>query len=129
MNARIFLLVVTAVLAGSVLTGCSLFATEPIPVSTTLSPAQQKAQNVINEANLTMTSAANVIAQKKAAGVTTRAQAQRDLDKVKKLSADLDKAQALLDKGFTLDAETQAAALNKALLALHKELAERKAKP
>jgi metal-dependent amidase/aminoacylase/carboxypeptidase family protein len=108
------------------LVGC--VASEPIPVSENLSPAQQKAQNVINEANLTMTSAANVVAQKKAAGVTTRAQAQRDLDKVKGHARDIDKAQALLDAGFTLDAETLAAAMNKALLALHKEISERKAK-
>jgi hypothetical protein len=32
------------------------------------------------------------------------------------------------DAGFTLDAETLAAAMNKALLALHKEISERKAK-
>lgn len=112
-------------------TGCTTgpFATEPIPVSKTLSPTAQKAQNVINEANVTLTSAANVIAMKRKEGVSTRAQAQKDLDKVKDFAKDLDKAQSLLDKGFTLDAETLAEGLNKSLLSLHKEISSRKAKP
>jgi phosphohistidine swiveling domain-containing protein len=113
------------------LVGCETLGitTAPIPVDAALSPTAQKAQNVINEANLTLTSAANVIAQKKAAGVITRAQAQSDLNKVKKFAADLDRAQALLDSGFSLDAETLATVLNKGLLALHKEISARKAKP
>jgi len=122
----IYALLIAVALAGC---GSGLFATAPIPVSEKLSPAAQKAQNVINEANVTLTSAANVIAMKKREGVSTRAQAQRDLDKVKGYAKDLDKAQELLDKGFVLDAETKAEALNKVLLALHKELASRKAKP
>ncbi len=118
----------TLLLLVALLAGCASgpFATDPIPVSENLSPAAKQAQNVFNEANVTLTSAANVIAVKKREGVSTRAQAQSDLDKVKAHAKDLDKAQALLDAGYVLDAETRAAVLNKALLALHKEISERK---
>lgn len=112
----------------TVLLGCATgpFATAPIPVSEKLSPDAQKAQNVINEANVTLTAAANVLAQKKKDGIVTRAQAQSDLNRIKKYGEELDKAQALRDAGAVLDAETQAKAINAALLALRKEIASRK---
>lgn len=110
--------------------GCTSgpFATTPIPVSKELSPAAQKVQKAIDEANLTLTAAANVIARNKRDGISTRAQAQADLDQVKKYAGDLDKAQVLLDTGSVLDAEKRAEALNKLLLVLHKEVSSRKAK-
>lgn len=115
----------------SVAAGCATgpFATAPIPVDKALSPAAQKAQNVINEANVTLTAAALVIARNKKEGISTRAQAQADLNKVKKAGEDLDKVQILLDAGSVADAQARAEALNTLLLSLHKEVTSRKAKP
>lgn len=107
--------------------GCSVL-TPPgsIPVSQSLSPAAQQAQSLINEANVLLTAAANVIAQNVVDGIYTKDEGQAQLNKVKALAAQVDKAAALLMAGEVLSAKDQAELTRKLIIALHREVAERK---
>ena len=80
------------------LPGCALFGpVEPITsikAPTTLSEAGQAAQAAVNEANLSLTAAANIIGQNVKDRIWTKTQAQGYLDKVKDYAKRTDQAQA-----------------------------------
>jgi soluble cytochrome b562 len=97
-----------------------------LPVSQKLSPAAQSVQKSINEANVILTAAANVLSQQVADGILSKPDAQAYLSKIKGYAADVDKAQDLLAKGLILDAKNQAEILSKLVVALHKEIASRR---
>lgn len=107
------------------LPSCALFAPAEIPVSQQLSVQAQAAQKSINEANVALASAANVIAQNVTDGIMTKPEAQAMLDKVKDYAKKVDAAQTLLNSGDILSAKNQADLIKSAILALHKEVAKR----
>jgi len=109
------------------LSGCALVAPADIPVSAKLSPAAQTVQKAINEANIALTATANVIAQNVLEGIMTKPEAQSALDKVKDYGKKVDAAQVMLNTGDVLNAKTQAELLSSLILALHREVAKRKA--
>lgn len=118
------------ILALSLLAGCAMF-TQPgtIPVSQQLSPAAQTAQTAINEANILLTAAANVIAQNVVDGISTKAEGQKQLDQVRTYAAQVDRAKRLLDSGDIVAAKDQAELASKLIVALHREVASRARKP
>lgn len=122
---RYFLVALTLAL-GLALSGCSVF-TKPgeIPVSEKLSAPAQVAQTAINEANVLLAAVAKVIAQNAKDGISTKEEAQKLLDKVRKYSADVDKAKKLLDAGDIMSAKTQAELVNKLIVSLHREVTAR----
>ena len=79
------------------LSGCALVGqVEPLStmsVPATLPEAGKQAQVAVNEANLALTAAANVIAANVKDGIWTKAQAQGYLDKVKDYAKQVDRAQ------------------------------------
>lgn len=109
------------------LTGCALFSpTGTIPVSQTLSAPAQQAQSSINEANVLLAAAANVIAQNVVDGITPKDDARAQLAKVKSLAADVDRAKRLLEAGDIATAGQQAELARKLIVALHREVAQRR---
>lgn len=106
--------------------GCTLFQPAPIPVSATLSPAAQSVQKALNEANVTLAAAANVVAQNVTEGILSKPDGQAYVAKLKELAQKVDQAKALLDKGLVLDAKNQAELLSSLIIALHKEVASRR---
>lgn len=108
------------------LPGCSVL-TPPgsVPVSQSLSPQAQAAQTAINEANILLIAASNVIAQNVVDGVSTKEEGRVLLARVKALAADVDRAQKLLVAGEVVTAQTQAELTRKLLVALHREVAEK----
>jgi soluble cytochrome b562 len=103
--------------------GCSLFQPAPIPVSEKLSPMAQDAQKSLNEANLALTAAANVIAQDVTEGIILKAEAQEYITEIKALAKRVSATQALLDAGDILTAKNQAAQLQQLVLVLHRRVA------
>lgn len=123
---RILLVVLAIALSGCGLMGPGgLFPKNDIPVSQTLSPAAQTVQNALNEANVTLTAAANVVAQNVAEGIYTKPQGQSYVAKIKDFAKQVDAAQVLLQNGDILNADKQAQVLSKLIIALHKEVATR----
>ena len=106
--------------------GCTLFQPAEIPVSQKLSAQAQTAQKAINEANVTMAAAANVIAQNVTEGIMTKPEAQSALDKLKDYARKVDAAQVLLNGGNILDAKNQAELLASLILTLHREVVARR---
>ena len=101
--------------------GCGIFGpTEPVGKAST--PAEQ-AQLAVNEANLSLTAAANVVAGNLKDRVWTKAQAQGYLDKIKDLSHQVDRAQELIRLGDFTQGKTQAEVVKAALIILHREIA------
>jgi hypothetical protein len=118
----------TAVLvAAAALSGCGTMFTQAgtIPVSQSLSPQAQAAMNAINEANVLLAAAANVIAQNVVDGISTKAEGQKLLDQVRAYSADVDRAKAMLVAGEVLAARDKAELARKLVVALHREVAAR----
>lgn len=114
-------------IAGLALGGCSLFG--PVtPVSTgtvsqTLPPAGQQAQLAINEANLALTAAANVISANVKDRIWTKNQAQDYLNKVRDYAKQVDRAQELVRFGDFAQGKTQAEAVKALIVILHREIA------
>lgn len=102
---------------------------EPPKVDQTLSEPAQAAQSAINEANLMIAAAANVIGNNAAAGIMTKAEAQQALDEVKRLREQARSAQAVLDLGDIGNAQTQAALINQLAAALHARVAKQARSP
>lgn len=96
-----------------------------LPVSQSLSPAAQNVQKAINEANITIAAAFNVVAQNVTEGILTKVEGQDYVGKLKNYAAKVDAAQALLKGGDILNAQKQSEILSRAVLALHKEIASR----
>lgn len=106
--------------------GCAMFQPSDIPVSPGLSQPAQSVQKAINEANVTLTATANVVAQNLADGILTKPEAQGYVAKLKGYAADVDNAQKLLDAGLVVDAQKQSELLSRLIIALHKEVASRR---
>lgn len=81
-------------------------------------------QEAINEANITLTATANVVAQNVKDGIFTKEEGQRYIDKVRDLAKKVDAAQKLVDTGMP-DAEKQAELVRDLIVALHREVAQR----
>lgn len=120
----------TALFAVLLLTSCAMF-TQPgtVPVSEKLSPAAQAAQTTINEANILLTAAANVIAQNVVDGISTKDEGQKQIDQVRTYAAQVDRAQKLLESGDIVSAKNQAELAQKLIVTLHREVAARARKP
>jgi PBP1b-binding outer membrane lipoprotein LpoB len=107
--------------------GCSMFGpletATPMSVPTTLPEAGRQAQLAINEANLALTAAANVIAANVKDGIWTKAQAQGYLDKVREYAKQVDRAQEAVRLGQFSTAQAQANAVQALILILHREAA------
>lgn len=124
---RTIIAAICIALASCVLPGCTTLGTTG--VSSALSPEAQLAQRAINETNVTLAAAANVIAQNLSDGVMTRAEAQEALNQVKEYAIKADDAQKLLDTGFVLDAKNQAELVKGLISTLHKQVAAKARKP
>jgi len=112
----------------ALLPGCALFAPASIPVSQTLPAAAQEVQKNINEVNIALAAAANVVAQDLKDGILTKVEAQAYVDAIKDLAKKSDQTQELLAGGKILDAKNQAELMSAAILALHREVASRRKK-
>ena len=112
---------------GVVMTSCSILG--PVePIGKASSPAEQ-AQLAVNEANLSLAAAANVIASNVKDKVWTKQQAQSHLDKVKDLSRQVDRAQELIRFGDFTGGRTQAEIVKAGLVILHREIAAKARQP
>lgn len=120
MIAMMRLVIFAGALAAVGLVACDTLGTSGVVAGQT---AAQQAQGVINESNVTLTAAANVIAQNALDGTMTKQEAQSALDQVRELVRQVDLAQALLNSGAVLDAKTKADVVNRLVLALHKQVA------
>lgn len=96
-----------------------------IPVSQDLSPLAQAAQTSINEANVALAAAKQVIRDKAANGIVSADEAQTWLDRTRALDEKVDAAQSLLALGDPAAAKTQAEWINTAIVALQAEIAKR----
>lgn len=105
------------------LAGCQLFGPiEPVSTRPITTPAEQ-AQNAVNEANLGLTAAANVVAGNVKDRIWTKAQAQPYLDKIKDYAQQVDRAQELIRLGEFGAGKTQAEATRALIVILHREIA------
>jgi hypothetical protein len=111
----------------TILPGCALLGpvepVAPIGVPSTLPEAGKQAQNAINEANVGLAAAANVIAANVRDGIYTKAQAQAYLDQVKDYARKIDRAQEAVKLGDFSSAQGQADAVRSLILILHREVA------
>ena len=98
------------------------------PIGKASSPSEA-AQLAVNEANLSLAAAANVIAQNVKDRVWTKQQAQGHLDKVKDLSHQVDRAQELIRLGDFTGGKTQAEIVKAGLVILHREIAAKARQP
>lgn len=111
------------------LTSCALLGTVE-PVSTRpLTGVAEQAQNAVNEANLSLTAAANVIAQNVKDGIWTKEQGKTYLDKVKDYAKQTDRAQELVRLGEFGQGKTQAEAVKALIVVLHREAAAAARRP
>jgi soluble cytochrome b562 len=81
-------------------------------------------QEAINEANVTLTATASVIAQNVKDKIYTKEEGQKYIAKVRELAGKVDDAQKLVSAGLP-DAAKQAEIVRSLILALHKEVASR----
>ena len=113
------------VLAMLGMTGCA--ALQPTPIAdlkmpSTLSEAGKTAQGAINEANVALTAAYNVVAANLADKTMSVTDGTKYLASLDEYAKKLDAAQDALNLGNVADANTQAQAINALILALHKQL-------
>lgn len=121
---RILIVVLALALSGCGSIG-GLFQKSDIPVSATMSTQAQEVQKALNEANVTLTAAATVVAQNVTEGIITKPDGQAYIARIKEFAKQVDAAQILLKGGDILNANTQAQILSKLILALHREVASR----
>ena len=114
--------ILSALLLSLALSGCAMFAPAEIPVSQQLSQSHQQAQKVINEANITLGAAYNVVAQNVTDGIWTKDEGRDYVGKLNDLTSQVNAATALM-KSDPLSAKNQAELLNRAIIALHREIA------
>lgn len=98
-------------------------ACTPIHSVTAPATAEARAQSAIDEANVLIAAAANVIAQNVKDGVMSRDEAQAALDRVRGFAGQLDEAQGLIREGQHVLAQNRAQLAHRLLLALHREVA------
>ena len=111
------------VLLLALLPACTVQPVSQMSVPTTLPEAGKQAQVAVNEANLALTAAANVIAGNVKGAIWTKAQAQGYLDKVKEYAKRVDRAQELVRLGQFDLGKTQADSVQALILILHREVA------
>ena len=95
---------------------------EPVSTKKPTSAAEQ-AQYAVNEANLGLTAAANVVAGNVKDRIWTKTQAQPYLDKIRDYARQTDRAQELIRLGQFDAGKTQAEATKALILILHREIA------
>ena len=118
------------VIASTIALGaCSGFTPTSLPISQNLPQAAQTAQKAINEANVALAAAANVLTQQVTDGILTKQEAQAYLDRLKGYAKQVDGSKELLAKGLILDAKKEAELVAKLIIALHREVAARARKP
>lgn len=103
--------------------GCSFLKPQPIAelkMPSTLSEAGKQAQNLINEANVAITAAYNVVAANLENGTMSAVDGAKYIAALDDYAKKVDAAQSALNLGQVADAKTQAEALNKLIVALHK---------
>ena len=106
--------------------GCAdLLRPADVPVSQSLPVAAQSVQKTINEVNIALTAAANVVAQNKADGIYNDAEVAGYKAQLQDAARQVDKAQNLLRLGDIASARTQAEIVERLILALHKEVVAR----
>ena len=104
--------------------GCAGFGgPAALPVSQSLSQPAQNVQKALNEANITLTAAFNVVAQNVAEGILTKPEGQAYVSTLKDYAAKVDAATLLLKSGDILNAQKQSEILSRAIITLHKEIA------
>ena len=105
------------------LAGCGLLGiSEPIGKAST--PAEQ-AQLAVNEANLSLTAAANVVAGNVKDRIWTKEQAQGYLNKIRDYARDVDRAQDLVRAGQFELGKSQAELTKSLIIILHREIAQK----
>lgn len=116
------LIVAFAVALGS----CAVF-TPPgtIPVSQALSPAAQAVQASVNEMNVLLTAAANVVAQNVGDGIVSKEEARQQITKIKSYAQTVDQAQALLRSGDAIAAKNKVDLVRGLVVSIHREVAAR----
>ena len=103
------------------LAGCSVMQRTAIPTDPV--EAKRLAQTYINEANVTLTAAANVVAQKRKDNIITVAERDSYVDKIRDFAKQADDVQALLDTGDIEKGFNQAELLKRLIVILHREVA------
>jgi hypothetical protein len=103
--------------------GCVITGTGTLPVSQQLSPVAQQAQTSINEANVLLNAMAQVIGANVQEKIYTREEGQKKLDQVRAYGSEVDRAQALLDRGEVLAAKDKAELAMRLLTILQREVA------
>ena len=107
--------------------GCGIFGpTEPVGKAST--PAEQ-AQLAVNEANLSLTAAANVVAGNVKDRIWTKEQAQGYLNKIRDYARDVDRAQDLVRAGQFELGKSQAELTKSLIIILHREIAAKARQP
>jgi hypothetical protein len=114
---------VKALLVALMLAGCAITGTGTLPVSQQLSPVAQQAQTSINEANVLLNAMAQVIGANVQEKIYTREEGQQKLDQVRAYGREVDRAQALLDRGEVLAAKDKAELAMRLLTILQREVA------
>lgn len=101
----------------------SLVQPAEIPVSQSLPVASQAVQRAINETNVLITASANVLGQNLKDGVMTKVEVDLYAAQLRQMATQTDRAQDLLRLGDVSSSKTQAELIQKAITALHKEVA------
>jgi len=117
-------LVVALALLGA-LSGCAMLGepVSPIAVPSSLSDAGKQAAQLVNEGNVLIAALANTLRDDVQAGVYTREQGQRYLDRLVEAADGIDKANDLLRMGQYDEASSVAKLQQSLLTALQRELA------
>ena len=126
MNILLKWLVIASTIA--LVGGCALVAPADVPVSQNLSQPAQAVQKSINEANIALAAAANVVAQNTVDGIWTKEEGRAYVAKLKDYAGKVDAAQKMLDSGDVLNAKNQSELLSRIIVALHREVAARSRK-
>jgi len=116
----------TAILLACTL-GCAqmIAPVEPIAVPENLSEAGKEAQKLINEANIALTAAYDLVGEKRKQKLLTKAEAFKYLNTLDDYSADVDKAQETLNAGKDFEAKGKAEALKLLIETLRQRVAEK----
>ena len=109
------------------LASCGVFG--PVePISKPSSPAET-AQLAVNEANLSLAAAANVVSSNVKDRIWTKEQAQGYLNKIRDYAKDVDRAQDLVRAGQFELGKSQAELTKSLIIILHREIAAKARQP
>jgi hypothetical protein len=121
-------LVFLSFLTAFALLGCA-GTMEPIAVPEHLSEVGKEAQKLINEANVALIAAYDVVREKRRDRLISKLEALGHLDRLDKYSEDVDDTQEALDRGNDIAARGKAELTKALITALHKEVAARARQP